>query len=31
MRDALVITLLTQLACIALTCLLSLRLPRTIG
>jgi MFS family permease len=31
MRDALVITLLTQLGCIVLTGLLSLRLPRTIG
>ena len=31
MQDALVITLLTQLGCIALTGLLSLRLPRTIG
>ncbi|WP_405873022.1 MULTISPECIES: MFS transporter [unclassified Streptomyces] len=31
MREALVITLLTQLGCIALTGLLSLRLPRTIG
>ncbi|MCH5675898.1 MFS transporter [Streptomyces gilvus] len=31
MRDALVTTLLAQLACVALTCLLSLRLPRTIG
>ncbi|MGW3118432.1 MFS transporter [Streptomyces sp. NPDC001107] len=31
MRDALVTTLLTQLGCVALTCLLSLRLPRTIG
>ncbi|MCI3269816.1 MFS transporter [Streptomyces cylindrosporus] len=31
MRDALVVTLLTQLGCVALTGLLSLRLPRTIG
>ncbi|MFJ9904080.1 MFS transporter [Streptomyces sp. NPDC101152] len=31
MRDALVTTLLAQLGCVALTCLLSLRLPRTIG
>ncbi|RPF33323.1 MFS transporter [Streptomyces sp. TLI_185] len=31
MRDALVATLVTQLGCVALTCLLSLRLPRTIG
>ncbi len=31
MRDALVVTLVTQLGCVALTCLLSLRLPRTIG
>ncbi|EPD59753.1 MFS transporter [Streptomyces sp. HGB0020] len=31
MRDALVTTLLVQLACVALTGLLSLRLPRTIG
>ncbi|MFF4251988.1 MFS transporter [Streptomyces sp. NPDC001663] len=31
MQDALVITLLTQLGCIVLTGLLSLRLPRTIG
>ena len=31
MRDALVATLVTQLACVALTGLLSLRLPRTIG
>ncbi|MEU6256354.1 MFS transporter [Streptomyces sp. NPDC047043] len=31
MQNALVITLLTQLGCIALTGLLSLRLPRTIG
>jgi hypothetical protein len=31
MRDALVITLLVQLAGIALTIALSLRLPRTIG
>ncbi|MFF4903819.1 MFS transporter [Streptomyces sp. NPDC001260] len=31
MRDALVVTLLTQLGCIVVTGLLSLRLPRTIG
>jgi hypothetical protein len=31
MRDALVITLLTQLGCIVVTGLLSLRLPRVIG
>lgn len=31
MRDALITTLLVQLACVALTGLLSLRLPRTIG
>ncbi|MFR0352476.1 MFS transporter [Streptomyces sediminimaris] len=31
MQNALVITLLVQLACVALTGLLSLRLPRTIG
>lgn len=31
MRDALVTTLLVQLAGVALTGLLSLRLPRTIG
>jgi hypothetical protein len=31
MRDALITTLLAQLAGVALTGLLSLRLPRTIG
>lgn len=31
MRDALIITLLVQLAAVALTTLLSLRLPRAVG